>query len=642
MGDLVYHFPFRYIDYSATSPINLIQPGEVVTVSGLITNTKNEYARRGFKLQKIRIQDQSGEIEAIWFNQPFLINSLRIGQKISLSGRVERFKGKMVLSSPDYETTDKSIHTGRLVPVYHETAGVTSRWLRTKMASLINESDLEIREFLPFPELTELREALRKRHFPNDRREIEEAKKRFAFEEVFLLQLAILKRKKTWQEKKLAWPLKIDKKVIESFIRSLPFPLTKAQLRVIGEITEDLEKTGAMNRLLEGDVGSGKTVVAAGAILAIIKNKLQAGLMVPTEILAQQHYETLNCLLGRFGVRIELITGNMPTRDTLRDDSGRQPDLIIGTQALLYRQNLFRKLGLLVIDEQHRFGVAQRNRLLERAVVPHLLTMTATPIPRSVALTRYGDLEVSRLDEIPPGRPTVKTWVVPAAKRIAAYEWIKKQIQQDGQVFIICPLIEASEKENRQTLKAVKEEFKKLMTVFADYKLALLHGRLKSTEKRATLEAFWQRKFDILVSTPVVEVGIDIPNATVMMIEGAERFGLAQLHQLRGRVGRGTKPAFCLLFTTKDKDIEQQRLKAMEKIRTGSELAEIDLRLRGAGEIYGWQQHGFWGFKSASLTDSALIKRAKKAAAAVWPRLKELPLLKEKVEESKITLVSQN
>ncbi|MFH1840947.1 MAG: ATP-dependent DNA helicase RecG [Candidatus Shapirobacteria bacterium] len=638
IGDLLYHFPFRYVDYSLASKIAAIQPGEVITIAGFVVYAKNEYTRKNFNLQKIRIKDETGEIEAVWFNQPFLIKNFRLGQKITLSGKAEKFGGKLVLSSPDYEITGNRIHTGRLVPVYHETAGITSRWLRSRIAHLMDKNDLEISDFLPFNNLPELKQALQWRHFPCNKQEAKEAEERFAFEELFLIQLAILERKQEWQDKKPAYVLKIDEKINKGFINNLPFRLTQAQERSIGEILRDLEKPKPMNRLLEGDVGSGKTVVAATAILAAVKNKLQAGLMAPTEILAQQHYETLTKLLGRYGVKIELVTGG-----TKHGIGHQTADLIIGTQALLHRPACFHRLALLVVDEQHRFGVAQRNKLLAKKIIPHLLTMTATPIPRSIALTLYGDLDLSVIDEMPKKRRKVKTWLIPSIKRTAAYEWIKKQIrEQKSQVFVICPLIEASEKESMQSIKAVKGEFNELQKIFSDFRLALLHGRLKSTEKKEILEKFRKRESDILVSTPVVEVGIDIPSATIMLVEGAERFGLAQLHQLRGRVGRGTSQAYCLLFTSEDNQSGWQRLKAVEKINVGFELAEIDLRQRGAGEIYGLQQHGFLDLKNASLTNIKMIKKAQEAAEKIWPKLKNFPLLKEKLEEGKMALISQN
>ena len=415
--DLLYYFPFRYQDYSLVTPIGTMQEGEVVTIRGRIVTSQNNYTRRGFNLQKIKIDDGSGQADAIWFNRPFLVNSWRVGQSLSLAGKVERLGKRWVLKSPDCEIGTSYIHTGRLVPVYHETAGISSRWLRSRIANLLNQN-LRIKEFLPVEGWLEINQALKQIHFPADLTKAQAARKRFAFEELLRLQLQVWQRKKRWQGKRLAFQFKKLPFLLDNFEKSLPFALTSAQKRVIEEIQQDLTKQQPMNRLLVGDVGSGKTVVAATAILTTAKNNLQAAIMAPTEILAQQHYETLTQLLKPWGVKIDLLTSS--THNTQPVTRNPQFDLIIGTQALLYRQHLFEKLGLLVVDEQHRFGVEQRGQLLKQAATPHLLTMTATPIPRSVALTLHGDLDLSLLDELPPCRQKIKTWVVPEKKRPAA------------------------------------------------------------------------------------------------------------------------------------------------------------------------------------------------------------------------------
>lgn len=634
-GGLLYHFPFRYLDYSLVSPINRLRAGEIVTIKGRLTSIKNEYTRGGKKIQKGIVSDTTGIIEVIWFNQPFLIKTLKIGSLICLAGKVDFWGRKITLVSPEYEIlkSEGQIHTGGLIPVYHETYGISSKWLRTRIANLIKNPVLTIEEFLPSEiirehDLEDLKTALIQIHFPKTKESADKTRKRFAFEELFLIQLATLLRKKKWEKQKPAQKLYLDQEKILEFVQNLPFTLTSAQKKVLREIFADLEKNKAMNRLVEGDVGSGKTVVAAAAIFVAYFNKIQSAFMAPTEILAHQHFETLNRLLSPLGVKISLLTGGQKKTE-------ENWDLIIGTHALIYKRAKFKNLGLVIIDEQHRFGVGQRAELIGKGKLPHVLTMTATPIPRTVALTLYGDLDLSALDEMPPGRQNVKTWVVPPQKRPAAYQWIKQQIKKTGsQIFIICPLIEESDQETLQSVKAVKSEFEKLKKeIFPELRLALLHGRLKSGEKTEILKNFRAGKFDILVSTPVVEVGIDIPTATVIVIEGAQRFGLAQLHQLRGRVGRGAQQSYCLIFSDDQNLKTLKRLKAMERINVGMKLAELDLEMRGPGELYGTKQHGFLDLKVASFADLALIEKTKKAAEEILTKIDRYPLLRQHLKE---------
>ena len=643
-NDLLYHFPFRYLDYSLISPIAKIQPGETITIKGEVKSIRNEYTPKGKRLQKAKIADQTGIVEVVWFNQPFLVKILKPGLKVSLSGKADRFGQKIVLVSPEYEIlkSNRPIHTGRLVPVYHETYGISSKWLRSRIAPLIKNLVPSIEEFLPSKiikkyDLLELKIALEQIHFPKTKKRANEARRRFAFEELFLLQLAALKRKKEWQKQKLASKFSLDQEKILEFINSLPFTLTSAQKRCLREIFDDLAKGKPMNRLLEGDVGSGKTVVAAAAIYVAYLNRVQAALMAPTEILAHQHFKNLNQLLSPLGLKITLLTsGKRKSEDDF--------DLIVGTHALIHKRAKFKNFGLAIIDEQHRFGVEQRAKLIHRGKTPHLLTMTATPIPRTIALTLYGDLDLSLLDEMPPGRQEVKTWVVPPQKREAAYNWIRKQVKgTPNQAFIVCPLIEESHHETFHSVRAVTTEYERLQKeIFPDLKLGLLHGRLKSKEKNAVLEKFKEGALDILVSTPVVEVGIDVPTAIIMMIEGAERFGLAQLHQLRGRVGRSKEQAYCLLFSEQRSPRALKRLRALERIRIGSKLAELDLEIRGPGEIYGTRQHGFLNLKVASFNDLPLIKKTKEAAEETIDNLNLYPLLKERLKEYTIKNIEPN
>ena len=594
------------------------------------------------------VADSSGQIEVVWFNQPFLSKTLKAGYRVNLAGKTELFNHQKVLLSPEYEILkDKeTIHTGRIVPIYPETYGISSKWLRSRIAPLLKSAILQIEDFLPQDilqkyELLALEKALCQIHFPENLTLAKKARERLAFDELFLLQLANLKRRLEWQSFKLKTPFLINQDDVLQFISSLPFNLTQAQKRCIKEILGDLEKPTPMNRLLEGDVGSGKTVVAACAVFIAFKNGFQSAFMAPTEILAEQHFNNLNQILGLLGMKIVLLTGSKKPKN-------KDPfDLVVGTHALISKKSSFENLSLVVIDEQHRFGVEQRALLSEKGNTPHVLTMTATPIPRTLALTLYGDLDLSVLDEMPEGRLKVKTFVVPPQKRAAAYVWIEKQIRESNfkqQAFVICPFIEESE--SMQTVKAATVEFEKLQkTIFPGLLLGLLHGKLKSKEKNATLERFRQQKNHILVATPVVEVGIDVPSATIIVVEGADRFGLAQLHQLRGRVGRGKIQSYCFLFSESRSYHTIKRLKAMETENSGIKLAEIDLRLRGPGEIFGAKQHGIPSLKVAALNDLELIHKTKLAASEIFqkdPLLVQNPGISDKLNTTIVQIQQPN
>jgi len=643
--DFLYHIPFRYEDYSLISKIGNVQAGEVVTIQGTVAEIKNEFTKSWKRLQKAKIQDETGTIDVIWFNQPYLINVIRKGDSISLSGKIDWYLHKIVLQSPEYEVTanyHETIHTGRLVPVYPETRGVSSKWLRRQTYKILQDNKQKILEYIPSSilvnnELMGLIEALEQIHFPKKLKYAERAKQRLAFDELFLMQLAALQKRFEWQSKLKSQPLAISsyKKQIEQFWENLPFELTNAQKRAVSEIFRDLGSSSPMNRLLEGDVGSGKTVVSAIAMYLAYLNNYQSVFMAPTEILAQQHYNTISNLLSPFGVNVNLITGSKKLKI-----ENLKLKILVGTHAVLSKKVTFDKLGLVVIDEQQRFGVEQRAIIRQKGKNPHLLTMTATPIPRTIALTMYGDLDLSYLDEMPKGRKYIKTWLVGIEKRNAAYEWIKKQIKETkSQAFIICPFIEESE--SMQTVKAATKEYENLKkNIFSDLRLGMLHGKLKAKEKDKVLQDFRDKKIDILVATPVVEVGIDIPNATIIVIEASERFGLAQLHQLRGRVGRGDKQSYCLLFTESKGERITARLKAMETIHVGAELAELDLKLRGPGDLYGTMQHGMQHLKVASFSDFALIEKTKKEAEKIFPRLRSYPLLLEKLNSITIKNIS--
>ena len=623
--ELLHHLPHRYLDFSLTSDIGRAQLGETLTLRGEVTSIKNLYTRSGKKIQLAEVSDTTGTILAVWFNQPFLVRTLYPGVKVALAGKIDWFGRKRALISPEYEKVFKgkgSVHTGRIIPVYPETAGISSKWIRGRVKEAFTETHGKIKEFLPPAVLDELDlvnfpEAVSSVHFPDNLDQAEAGRKRLAFNELLFLQLKNVWRKREWEKNQSTHKLAVQKKPFDEFILSLPFELTPSQKRSVGEIRQDLERGVPMNRLLEGDVGSGKTVVAAIAAFASFLNGCQTVFMAPTQILAQQHYETLNKLFKKLKVRISLITS-----ETKKLEIGRT-DIFIGTHALIHQKIDFDKVGLVVIDEQHRFGVEQRAHLVKkvgrRKIAPHVLTMTATPIPRSVALTFYGDLDLSTLTELPKGRQKITTWIVPPLKRAGAYGWIKEKIEKDGtQAFVVCPLIEESEKETMAQVKAATKEYEILKKVFKPLTVGLLHGRMKAKEKEKALSEFRQGKLNILVSTPVVEVGIDVPNATIMLAEAAERFGLAQLHQLRGRVGRSEKKSYCLLISESKSQKVISRLAAMTKSLSGFELAELDLRLRGPGEVFGTKQHGFPELKIARWDDIELIKEVKKVAEEVF------------------------
>lgn len=633
--DLLYHMPSRYEDYTIVSKINSLQAGETVTIQGTVLDIRNIYTRRFKNLQKAQIADETGSLEITWFNQSFLLKNIHKNDVLNISGKAEMFGNKISIIPSQYEVLEgkSALHTARLVPIYPETHGLSSKWLRNRIAALMPYASKSISEYLPKDiliayNLPEIVKAISDVHFPKALHDAQIARERLAFDELLLLQLASMKRKADWETTLLGNSFRIAKfkEKIKSFWENLPFTLTLAQKRAVQDIFKDLGSKKPMNRLLEGDVGSGKTVVSAIAMYLAFLNNFQSVIMAPTEILAHQHFETISGLLSAFGVKIGLATGS-------KKHNLENYDILIGTHAVLSKKINFQKLGLVVIDEQQRFGVEQRAIIRQKGKNPHLLTMTATPIPRTVALTMYGDLDLSVLDEMPTGRKKVKTWYVPKEKRENAYQWIEKQlILERSQAFIICPFIEESE--TLTTIKAATKEYERLQSkIFPKLKLGLLHGRLKANEKKAVLEQFRNKKIDILVATPVVEVGIDIPNATITLIEGSERFGLSQLHQLRGRVGRGDKQSYCLLFTGSENKFSIKRLKAMEQMHVGAQLAELDLKLRGPGDMYGTMQHGIPTLKVASFANFPLIEKTRKEAKLLFPKLSNYKTLAKKVEE---------
>lgn len=641
--DLLLHVPSRYIDYSLKSDVGKLQVGQIVTVQGKIESIKNIYTTHGKKIQIAEISDATGILTAIWFNQPFLVRTIKKGQIYSFSGKIDWFNRKISMVSPDYEQIgkdSKTLHTGRLVSVYPETSRVSSKWLRGKVSLALSQTSEWLNEFVPQEVLTKFflmdyKKAVTSVHFPENPEDAFQAKVRLSFNELLFSHLRSLLRKRDWHKIKAANKLNVASMVMEDFIKTLPFDLTQSQIRSISEILGDLSKDSPMNRLLEGDVGSGKTVVAAAAAFVAFTNGFQSVFMAPTQILATQHFNTLTEIFARFKIRVGLITSSI-----VKKDLGRT-DIFVGTHALIHKNIDFENVALVVIDEQHRFGVEQRAHLIRKSgkhgKAPHILTMTATPIPRTAALTIYGDLDLSTLDELPKGRQPITTWVISPAKRDAAYEWIKDKIKKENiQVYIICPLIDESNIETMKQVKAATNEYEKLKQIFSDMKVGLLHGRQSAKIKNEVLDSFKNGVTKVLVSTPVVEVGIDVANATIMVIEGAERFGLAQLHQLRGRVGRGVKKSYCLLITDSRSRVVFTRLKALTKSASGFELAELDLKMRGPGEIFGKQQHGFLGLKIASWNDTDLIKKSRSVAEEAVSNPEKFSKLLKKIDAENI------
>lgn len=618
--DLFHHVPFRFLDFTKNINISDLEVGETATVKGTVTSSINQYTKKGKPMQIITIADETGKVNAIWFNQIYLLKTFREGYKVAIAGELNWFGRTKAIISPEYEilnTDGTQIHTGGLIPIYSETAGVSSKWLRRRIHDAWKRYENDLDEFLPENilkryNLIGFKEALAAVHFPKTLEEFESGKRRLAFNELLSLHTTNLFRKKKWEEAKIKKPLKIDKPKLDSFTTSLPFSLTSSQQKVTQEILSDLAKDIPMNRLLEGDVGSGKTVVAAIAAYALYLNNKKTVLLAPTQILANQHYKTLGSLFKNHGVKIGLFTASVKSSGDF--------DILVGTHALLNKGLKIKNASLIVIDEQHKFGVKQRNLLTKKTkgralVAPHVLTMTATPIPRTVALTFFGDLNLSVLDELPAGRQKIVTWIVPKKKREPGFIWVAKQIKENKtQAYVVCPLIDESDAETLTEVKAVKKEYEDLKNKFKDLKFGLLHGRLKVTEKDAVVEDFKGGKLDVLVSTPVVEVGVDISNATIMVIEAADRFGLASLHQLRGRVGRGKKRSYCLLLTENESDKTQVRLTAMTKYNSGFALSEIDLALRGPGEIYGTRQSGIPELRIADWNDLEMIKNTRDVA----------------------------
>ena len=650
--DLLTLVPRRYDDFSALKTINKLAYGEEVTIVGTVWDTKARQTRGGGTVITTVLSDATGTIQATWFNQPYLVKQLRPGCQIVISGKVDMYLGRLTFQSPSWEPLEKElIHTARLVPVYPLTKGLSARWLRRLMKRTVDHWAPRVPEHLPDhvrerEGLLDLPTALCQIHFPDNWEMVREARQRLSFDEFLLIQLGVLRQRRNWQQQ-VGRPMTLDERLLRTFLSALPFTLTDGQRRAQKEIMGDLKRSRPMSRLLQGDVGSGKTVVAMAAMLMAVANGCQAVLMAPTEILAEQHDKNVSGLLQNLAPAlsefaaptIRLLIGSLSRseKEQIHEEIATgEADIVVGTHALIQEGVRFKDLGLAIIDEQHRFGVSQRAALRQKGYFPHILVMSATPIPRTLALTVYGDLDISVIDELPPGRREIKTkWLSPR-ERERAYSFVRSHIEKGRQAFIICPLIEESEK--IETRAAVAEYERLQKEIFPDLRLGLLHGRMKAGEKEEIMGQFYRGELDILVSTPVVEVGIDVPNATVMLIEGADRFGLAQLHQFRGRVGRGEHQSYCLLLADSPGSDAEERLKIIESTQDGFQLAEEDLKLRGPGEFFGTRQSGLPDLKVARLSDVAILERARAEALEIFRRdpalsAPEHALLVQKVDE---------
>ena len=622
ISDALDFLPRAYDDYSTAVNIADLQPGKV-TVKARCESVSTRIVRRGLRITTAVLADKSGKVKAVWFNQPYRETQLKSDAEFIFSGQFGMQYNRYQINNPSVELAKEIAKTAAennsgIKPVYKSIKNIRPKTVQDLMKNI-----RPIMDFLPetLPEniirrqkLVSRSEAVKFLHAPKTHEEISRGRERLAFEELFEMILAAQFNKQE-QTRLTGWKIPFNKSVVKNFVDQLPFPLTNAQRRAAWQILQDLESDHPMNRLLQGDVGSGKTVVAGLVAAEVAKAGFQTAIMAPTEILAQQHAKTLDELLSPFGVSVALLTGHVKgvARSQLLDNlASGNIDVVVGTHALIQEKVAYHKLGFAVIDEQHRFGVKQRQALLEKSdFMPHLLSMTATPIPRSLALTLYGELDISILDELPSGRQPIQTKIWSPASAPKLYESIENELAKGRQAYVICPLIDDNPDNDK---KSVEAEYNKLSkTIFSHRRVGLLHGKLPAEEKAEVMQKFADGELDMLVSTTVVEVGVNVPNATVMLIENADNFGLSQLHQLRGRVGRGKHQSFCHLMMS-GHDKPSQRLREIEKSQDGFYLAEVDLKLRGPGEIYGKMQHGDLNLKIASLADTALISRAQTEA----------------------------
>ena len=646
LQDLITYYPRDYEDRSKPVTIIDAQEGQEVLIRATVVSKMNTIPtrRKNMTMYRLIVRDETDNAVLTWYNQKYLKDMLKLGETYNFYGKIERKNGTAQMSSPVFEIEGKNKYTGKIVPIYPSTYGLTQNKIREIMENALKLVGNDLEETIPDYliqqyQLLERKEAIRSIHFPKEFKEFETAKKRFVFEELLSMQLALLslKNQYTVEENGIVF----DKNVkMSEVINVLPFKLTKAQLRVLEEIDHDMENQKPMNRLLQGDVGSGKTVVAMVAAYKAVKCGYQMAIMAPTSILATQHLEGFEEILSQFGIKCELLISSISKKkkeDILERLAKGEIDVLVGTHAILEENVVFKNLGLVVTDEQHRFGVRQRNIISQKGENPDVLVMTATPIPRTLALILYGDLDISIIDELPPNRKKIDTFAVTKAMEERVNNFIKKQIEEGRQAYIVCPLVEESEEINAKAVLEIAEKYKN--EVFSEYRVEYLYGKMRPKEKDAIMEEFKNGKIDILISTTVIEVGVNVPNASIMVVESAERFGLAQLHQLRGRVGRGEYKSYCILKYQGNSDVIRQRMKVMQDTNDGFIISEKDLEIRGSGEFFGTRQHGLPELKIANLfEDMPVLKMVQSLCMKI---LQDDPKLERKEHEKLKKMVKE-
>ena len=634
LEDLITYYPRKYEDRSKPKKIADTENGEECLIEGIVTSHIKEIRthRKNMIIYKLIVRDDTDSCELVWYNQSYLKKMFRIGETYKFFGRINKRIGQTEMVSPVYDLEGNNKNTGRIIPIYPLTYSLSQNTLRHIIEEGLKQAKDKIAETLPEYILEEyklmkLKNAMQSIHFPKELKDFGEARNRLAFEELLTMQLLLLNLKNKYKNTEKG--IKFDSKVkMSDVINDLPFKLTKAQTRVLEEIDSDMESDKAMNRLLQGDVGSGKTIVSIIAAYKAVKSGYQMAMMAPTSILASQHLENFKNVLEKYDIKCELLLGNTTKKkkeDILSRLKNGEIDIIIGTHSLLEENVIFKNLGLVVTDEQHRFGVRQRSTIVSKGKNPDVLVMTATPIPRTLALILYGDLDISIIDELPPNRKKIDTFAVRKSLEERVNNFVKKQIDEGRQAYIVCPLVEESEEIEAKSVEELTEKYKN--EVFKEYKVECLHGKMKPKEKEEIMQRFKEGKIDILISTTVIEVGVDVPNSNIMVIENAERFGLAQLHQLRGRVGRGEYQSYCILKYQGNSELIRKRMQVMQETNDGFIISEKDLELRGSGEFFGTKQHGIPEFKVANLfEDMKLLKLVQSAAIKI---LEEDPGLEE-------------
>ena len=658
VGDLIFYYPRDYEDRSRIKKIAQLEDGEKCAFIGVIdSRVREKHIRKGLSIYEVSVKDDTGKITAVWYNQHFIKNVFKMGDKYIFYGMISRKFNSLEIQNAIYEREDKKDKLMGIVPVYPSTKGLTQNIIRSSIKAALELTDGKFEEVLPEwikkeYSLLGLDYSISNIHFPKSNDDFIKARYRLVFEELFLLQLALLSVKNTLRKNKKAIKFQKNREKIEEFIKNIGFNLTNAQRKVFDEIEKDMESDKVMNRLVQGDVGSGKTIVAIIALYKAVINGYQGALMVPTEILARQHFETIHSLFLKEGIKVDLLVGSQTAKEKkniLKDIEEGKTDVVIGTHAIIQDSVKFLRLGLVITDEQHRFGVRQRAVLSNKGNNPDMIVMTATPIPRTLALILYGDLDISIIDELPPGRKPVETYVVDNSMRKRINNFIRKKVLEGRQVYIVCPLIEESDSVDLKSAEKLAEKIKK--DDFKDLNVGLIHGKMSGKDKENVMESFLKGEIDILVSTTVIEVGVNVPNAAVMVIENSERFGLSQLHQLRGRVGRSVHKSYCILYNEGKNKVAKERMKVMEKNSDGYIISRKDLEIRGPGEFFGTRQHGIPQLKIANLyNDMDILKKAQTAALDLIKKdqdftMKEHFLLKKKIINEfgeKINILSLN